>query len=113
LRLHYIIIINNNMTTDDSYAARAQEFGMATADEIRDAYARPETIVLDVRSPAEITDSIDRAVQTTCTADGCDELAADPTQFVPNRSATVIIYCKSGRRTCIITYLLLAGTFFA
>jgi rhodanese-related sulfurtransferase len=101
------------MTTDDSYAARAHEFGMATADEIRQAYARPETIVLDVRGPAEIDVAIDRAVQTTCTADGCDELAADPTQFVPDRSATVIIYCKSGRRTYLlrVAFALILGNF--
>jgi rhodanese-related sulfurtransferase len=83
------------------YASRAHEFGLATAAEILQAYADPDTIVLDVRSPAEIIDNatIRRAFVTACTVDGCDELEADPAMFVPEKDATVIIYCKSGRRT--------------
>lgn len=86
-----------NMT---DYETRAKEFGFATKEEIQQAYQSPDTIVLDVRSPSEIETTMKKAVQTTCTPSGCEALAANPSQFVPDASATVIIFCRSGRRTC-------------
>lgn len=85
--------------TMTDYETRAKDYGFATKEELKEAYDSPNTVVLDVRGPNEIEGSLKRAIQTTCTPSGCDALEANPSQFVPDSTATVIIYCKSGRRT--------------
>jgi phage shock protein E len=84
----------------DSYEDRAKQFNFASKDAVQEALRQPETIVLDVRNLEEIAadGKLDRAVQTGCTPDDCADLRANPTKFVSNQSATVVIYCRSGRR---------------
>ena len=85
---------------------RAKEFGFATKEEIKAALALPDTVVLDVRTPEEIAQSAGTVhpatsanwVQTNCTADDCAHLRASPSMFVSDKNATVVIYCRSGRR---------------
>ena len=85
---------------------RAKEFGFATKEEIKAALALPVTMVLDVRTPEEIAASGGTVhpatpanwVQTNCTADDCADLRASPSMFVPDKNATIVIYCRSGRR---------------
>lgn len=92
-------------TTD--YEKRAKEYGFASPKEIKAALVNPEAYVLDVRSPDEIAqygklgqqNTIQAQWKTTsCTAFECPALSLDPTQFVPNKDATIVIYCRSGRR---------------
>jgi len=84
------------------YEDRSREYGFADVEETRRALADPRTYVLDVRTPDEIASSRrvphGRWVQTTCTAAACPDLAANPDAYVPDRAATVVVYCKSGRR---------------
>ena len=89
-----------------SWEDRAKEYGFATSDEVKAALALPDTVVLDVRTPEEIAQSRRTVkpataanwVQTNCTAEDCAQLRASPSKFVPDKSATVVIYCRSGRR---------------
>jgi len=85
-----------------SYESRAKEYGLASPDEVKRALADSETYVLDTRTPAEIdaSDKVrhDRWVQVNCTPDSCPDLEADPAKLIPSKDATVVLYCRSGRR---------------
>jgi phage shock protein E len=90
------------MTMPADYQARAEEFGFASPEEIKIALSRDETFVLDVRTLDEIADAgrlqHPKWAQTGCTPSECPELSANPEKFVPNKDATVVIHCRSGRR---------------
>lgn len=84
------------------YQARAQQYNFASAEEVKQAMAQPDTYVLDVRTPEEITAGakVEHAnwKQTNCTPEDCPALSMNPEEFVPNKDATVVVYCRSGRR---------------
>jgi phage shock protein E len=84
------------------YQMRAEEYGFASPEEIKIALSRDETHVIDVRTLDEIAAS-DRLQHTNwtqieCTTSECPDLCAAPEHFVNNKDATVVIYCRSGRR---------------
>jgi phage shock protein E len=90
------------MSMPSDYQARAEEFGLASPESIQIALSRDETHVLDVRTLEEIAAAgrLEHAnwTHTGCTPSECPELSAAPEKFVPNKDATVVIYCRSGRR---------------
>jgi len=101
------------------YEERAQEYGFADKQAVREALAHPETVVLDVRTQEEIAaggthnNKVHPAtkanwVQTDCTADDCPHLRESPAKFVSdNKNATIVIYCRSGRRAAAAKNVLL------
>lgn len=86
----------------EDYQKRAQEFGFAPHQDIKDALANPDTHVLDIRTEQEIADAgrFEHANwrQTNGTATECPALSAAPEDFVKDKQATVVVYCRSGRR---------------
>jgi phage shock protein E len=84
------------------YQTRAEEFGFASPEEIRIALSRDSTDVLDVRTLDEIAAAgrlqHPKWTQIEGTPSECPGLSAAPERFVPNKDATVVIYCRSGRR---------------
>ena len=89
------------------YEERGKNYDFATPQAVLKALSQKETIVLDVRSEDEIAESgslaSESAVkaqwkQTACTATECPILESDPSKFVGDKNATVVIYCRSGRR---------------
>jgi phage shock protein E len=75
---------------------------IAPLSEVKQALQDPNTYVLDVRTPQEISDSgkvqHNRWSQVNGTPDSCPDLDQHPEKFVPDKSATVVVYCRSGRR---------------
>lgn len=75
---------------------------IAPLDEVKRALSDPSTYVLDVRTPEEIAASgaVHHANwhQVNGTPDSCPELEAHPENYVKDKTATVIVYCRSGRR---------------
>jgi phage shock protein E len=75
---------------------------IAPLSEVKQALQDPSTYVLDVRTPQEISDSgkvqHNRWSQVNGTPDSCDDLDQHPEKFVPDKSATIVVYCRSGRR---------------
>ena len=63
-----------------------------------------KTYVLDVRGPDEIAQSkltVPKGitwVTTPCTKASCPELLANPTKFLPDKDATIVVHCASGIR---------------
>ena len=62
------------------------------------------TYVLDVRGPDEIAQSKLTVppgitwVTTPCSKASCPELLANPTKFLPEKDATIVVHCASGIR---------------
>jgi phage shock protein E len=90
------------MTMPADYQMRADEYGFASPEEIKIALSRDETHVLDVRTLDEIAAAgrlqHTNWTQTGCTPSECPDLSAAPENFVQDKDATVVIYCRSGRR---------------
>jgi phage shock protein E len=84
------------------YQTRAEEFGFASREEIKIALSRDSTDVLDVRTLDEIAAAghlqHPKWTQIEGTPSECPDLNAAPEKFVQNKDATVVIYCRSGRR---------------
>ena len=98
---------------DSDYALRAQQFGFASDESIREAFQQSGTIILDVRTVEEIsmngrlTDTTtfpsDRLtyIQSDCTPTDCYTLRTAPQDLIPNlttSTSTIVIHCASGRR---------------
>jgi len=87
-----------------AYEKRAKEFGFASPVEIKSAIENPDSYVLDVRRPEEIAESakVEHANwrQTSCTPDSCPAFEGlnDPLHILPDKNATIVVYCRSGRR---------------
>lgn len=86
------------------YSSRAAVNNFAPPKEVVAALKRPNTYVLDVRGPDEIAESkLEVAegvtwVTTPCTKLECPALEADPTKFLPDKDATIVVHCASGIR---------------
>lgn len=98
---------------DSDYTSRAQQFGFASDDAIREALQQSGTIVLDVRTTEEISKTgrladsstfpSDRLtyIQSDCTPTDCYTLRTSPQDVIPNlasSTSTIVIHCASGRR---------------
>jgi phage shock protein E len=73
---------------------------IATSQEIKKAFANPKVVVVDVRSPAEITAKIDakKWINAPGTPFNCPILSEQATSLIPDKSAPIILYCVSGKR---------------
>lgn len=106
---------------DCEYAIRSQLFGFDSDESIREALQKSGTIVLDVRTNAEILKSgrlTDLAtfpshlltyVQSDCTPTDCYTLRTSPQTVIPSlktSTASIVIYCASGRRATLAKELL-------
>ena len=91
---------------NSDYQMRAQNFGFATMDELKQTLDQKETTILDVRSEAEIAASGKfqhegcQWVQVACTPTNVDELSHKiaENKLLPNKKAPIVVYCRSGRR---------------
>ncbi len=88
-----------------SYEERAQCFGLANEDELKQLLsAEQDVILLDVRSESEIAESGKfeynnrKWVQAACSPESAEELVQRMDVLLPNKNTSVIVYCKSGRR---------------
>jgi len=88
-----------------SYEERAQEYGIATKDQLQQVLRRgSDAVVLDVRSLQEIEASgkfqaaDHKWVQAPVTPDSAEELVNSSEVVLPDKEAPVVVYCKSGRR---------------
>jgi phage shock protein E len=90
------------MSLPADYQKRAEEFGFASPEEVRIALSRDSTDVLDVRTSDEIAAAgrlqHPKWAQIEGTPSECPDLSVAPEKFVPNKDATVVVYCRSGRR---------------
>ena len=84
------------------FATRQKEYGLATIEETRAAVQNPNTIVLDIRRPDEIAAdgklehaNFHNIVVSLTDASALQECAP---KTLPDKNATVFIYCRSGRR---------------
>jgi phage shock protein E len=78
---------------------------VAPPDEIREALANPNTIVLDVRGVDEIkkdglfkTSNHQQWIHAQCTLDECPLLSVAADSLMRDKSATILVYCASGKR---------------
>ena len=92
------------MSLPADYEQRAKMNNFATPKETVEALKLPGTVVLDVRTDEEIaaakldTPANVQWTKTGCSRTECPALQTDPAQFVKDKNATVVIYCKSGAR---------------
>ena len=92
------------MSLPADYEERAKMNNMASPKEIVEALKQEGTVVLDVRTDEEIAEAkldTPENVQwskTGCSRTECPALETDPSQFVKDKNATIVIYCKSGAR---------------
>ena len=106
---------------DSDYVMRAEQFGFAPDEAIREALQQSGTIVLDVRTTEEIaangrfSDSTtfpsDRLtyIQSDCTPSDCYTLRTSPQDVIPNlttSTATIVVHCASGKRAALAKELL-------
>jgi phage shock protein E len=96
------------MLLPSDYEQRAKQYCFASRDEIKMALLRHDTVLLDVRNIEEIDsdgrvsqyDATHTCVQTECTPTECKSLSECPEKVLQtkDKSVTIVIYCKSGRR---------------
>mmetsp|Transcript_5147 Transcript_5147/g.14495 ORF Transcript_5147/g.14495 Transcript_5147/m.14495 type:complete len:224 (-) Transcript_5147:280-951(-) len=110
------------LDNDEDYRTRAAQFGLAAPSDIEAALADEATVVLDVRTAAEISQSgqLERAAHwytTPCTPQECPALETDPSTVLPpemvrpiagesttttttttTTTPTIVIYCGTGKR---------------
>lgn len=105
-----------NLADDSDYTLRAQQFGIASDESIREALQQSGTIVLDVRTTEEIvktgrlvdssTFPLDRLtyIQSDCTPTDCFTLRTSPEEVIPNlatSTSTIVVHCATGRRAAL------------
>jgi rhodanese-related sulfurtransferase len=110
------------MATAD-YESRAQQFGFASDESIREALQQTGTIILDIRTTEEITTNgrlFDSAtfpsdkltyLQSDCSPGDCYTLRTSPPDIIPNlmtSTATIVIHCASGRRAVLARDLIVS-----
>jgi phage shock protein E len=75
---------------------------IAPPSEVKRALEDPNTYVLDVRTPEEISESgrvhHKHWSQVNGTPDSCPDLESHPERYVEDKAATIVVYCRSGRR---------------
>ena len=74
--------------SSDDFAVRAQQFGLASKEEVALAAEDPSTIFLDVRSPPEIEDASLTSrpcIEIWCTMDDTSRLLEEAEQLIPDK----------------------------
>ena len=81
---------------------------VATAQELKKAYAHPNIVVIDVRSPGEITTKVDVSGKGALWFNAPGTPLANPdlapggavaSQLPKNKATPIIVYCASGKRS--------------
>ncbi|GKY90351.1 hypothetical protein MPSEU_000009100 [Mayamaea pseudoterrestris] len=87
----------------EDYFERAELMDFAPLDQVAEAFRKPSTYVLDIRNDDEIEmhGHVDHPNWKQCPGTPADNelLSTNPEAFVPDRNATIIVYCRSGRRS--------------
>uniref|UniRef100_A0A7S2EXN5 Rhodanese domain-containing protein n=1 Tax=Trieres chinensis TaxID=1514140 RepID=A0A7S2EXN5_TRICV len=85
------------------YAERAQQWGMAPKDEIRTAVeSDPKSVFVDVRSPQELEEATLKNrpfVHAHCTMSDTSNIMAKADEILPDKNATVVVFCAVGGRS--------------
>jgi phage shock protein E len=85
---------------------------IAPLNEVKVALSDPSTYVLDVRTSEEIAASgkvnHKNWSRLDGTPDSCPELETHPERYVKDKDATVVVYCRSGRRAARAKQALIA-----
>mmetsp|Transcript_23396 Transcript_23396/g.38725 ORF Transcript_23396/g.38725 Transcript_23396/m.38725 type:complete len:106 (-) Transcript_23396:430-747(-) len=74
---------------------------ISTPEEVKKAAEHPDTLILDVRTVEELQES---SLQTrdfkhaACQLQECSDLMSRAEELFPNKTATIIVFCRSGRR---------------
>jgi len=88
----------------DDFALRAEQFGLASKEEVALAAQDPSAVFLDVRSPPEIEDApltSRPCVRIWCTMDDASRLVEQAERLIPDKDATVVIFCAVGGRAMV------------
>ena len=91
-----------NLSLPEDYYERAELLDFAPLDEVAAAFRNPETYVLDIRNDDEIAlGFVDHPNWHQCPGTRTDNeiLSSNPESIVPDKAATIIVYCQSGRRS--------------
>lgn len=74
---------------------------VSTQKEIIPAFKNPAAVVVDVRSPSEITSQIDAKnwINAPGSPFDCPILREQSATLLPDKSAPIIVYCASGKRS--------------
>ena len=74
---------------------------VASPDDVRAAFAKPNVVVIDVRSPSEISTQVDapRWINAPGTPFDCPALSEPSSTLPDDKSTPIIVYCASGKRS--------------
>jgi len=82
----------------------------ASQDEIQKAFQNPKVVVIDVRSPAEITTKVqaEQWINVPGSPFDCPMLSdeAECTKLLPDKTVPIILHCASGKRSQKATQIL-------
>jgi phage shock protein E len=87
--------------TQPEYTDRVKLFQLAPLDQVAEALKNPETIVIDTRSDAEVASGrVHHVNWNQCSGTPMDNeiLSTKPESVVPDKNATIVLYCGTGRR---------------
>eukprot|EP01082_Thalassiosira_pseudonana_P003514 g3036.t1 g3036 contig12:1298795-1299225(+) len=73
----------------------------ASPEEVKAAAEDPGAIILDVRTKEEVAEAslTSRPFKhCSCTLEDCSELMSKAEEYMPDKNAPVIVFCRSGRR---------------
>jgi len=82
------------------YKERATTLGFAAPEEVKKALENPNTIVIDVRSEEEVkaTEKLPVPNLKTTGCHACPHMDGLVDKWVSDKNATIVVFCKSGRR---------------
>jgi len=91
------------------YVTRAEAFGFASPADVASAMKATNVVVLDVRTKDEIEENGKLEpppsaavkydyVHSNCTPMQCPELESMAEKLLPDKEATIVIHCASGKR---------------
>jgi phage shock protein E len=87
--------------TQPDYEDRVQIFKLTPLTEVADALKDPNTIVIDTRTPAEVSRGrVQHKHWHNCSGTATDNevLSTKPESVILNKNATIVLYCGTGRR---------------
>jgi phage shock protein E len=96
---------------NDDYESRAKTLNLATPDEVKAALQDPSTYVLDIRTDKEVAAghvAHPRWRQCNGTVDSNPDLEERAAEIVPDKDATIVLYCGIGRRAGTAKDILIA-----
>lgn len=88
-------------TTQPDYEDRVKIYKLAPLDQVAEALKNPETIVIDTRTDAEVARGrVHHANWRQCSGTPTDNeiLSTNPGSVIPDKNATIVLYCGTGRR---------------